>query len=249
MEMPSGGGSSWWAEVSAYPMKDETGAVTGVIEHLRDVTEQVESNRKLTAALQEKDDLMRELNHRVKNNLGMVSSLLSLKDESLGPRIDLSDVRNQIDAIQTVHQKLYEAGEVSRVNPRDYIRDLLDTVFASFYDSPVTVDIRIPDTTVHTKTAVCLGLITNELATNAIKHGFSEDRSHRFSVSMDRDATGWTYSVFNDGRPFPEDIGFDHGRTLGLQLIASLAEQLGARVEVHREPSPTFIFRAEHDPS
>jgi PAS domain S-box-containing protein len=210
-----------------------------------DITERKEAEEELRRAAQEKEHLMRELNHRVKNNLLMVSSLVSLKDAALGSAVDLSDVSNQIRAIQIVHQKLQKAADITEIELRDYVHELLEGVFASFAQKRVHIDNRLPEMTVGTRLAVPLGLIINELATNAIKHGFTGAEEPLFSVEMAHDPeTGrWVLTASNTGAPFPPSVDIDAPQTLGLQLLTALVSQLHASLDVQREPHPLFTIR------
>jgi PAS domain S-box-containing protein len=236
-------GRSWWAYLSAYPMHDRDGNVVGVIESVRDVTERSRAEKELQETLAQKDYLMKELNHRVKNNLSMVAALLSLKQTVLGDSADLWDIRGQIDAIRIVHEKLYQGGVVGSIDLADYLEDLLSTVFASFASRAVAVESRIPDVHVGSETAAPLGLIVNELATNAIQHGFDDDAEPWFRIAMEPADDNYTLTVSNSGRPFPAEIDFENPERLGLQLVHALAAQLGGRAEVQERAPATFSVR------
>jgi two-component sensor histidine kinase len=210
---------------------------------VEDITERKENEQKLQRALEEKDYLMRELNHRVKNNLNMVSSLNGLKEDEIEE--DLSDVTHQIDAIRLVHETLHRPNEIHSINLREYIQELLDTIFASFSYGEVTVRNSVEELSIHTKFAIPLGLIINEIATNAIKHGFDPEEEARFFVDMKKDEESRTYilRLSNNGLPFPEDIDPDSSESLGLQLINTLAQQLEGTVELEKKPNTTFTIR------
>ena len=109
-------------------------------------------------AYAEKDFLMKELNHRVKNNLITVNSLITLKSSTLGEQIDLSDLIHQINTIRIVHEKLYQTEDISHVNIREYIQDLLSTVF-SFSHKPIKIKSHIKSMTMSTNNVVPIGLI------------------------------------------------------------------------------------------
>jgi two-component sensor histidine kinase len=209
----------------------------------QDITEWRRIRYELEMALSDKDYLLKELNHRVKNNLRMVSSLVSLKDDALDNHVDLSDIRHQIDAIQIVHQKLHEGAEVTHINLRDYIGDLLATVFASFTGRTVSLENGIPDISIPTRAAVPIGLVTNELATNAIKHGFADHDDPRFVVSLRTGGEDYALTVSNTGRPFPEHVDFENPDSLGLQLIHALVSQLQGTIELQKTPVPVFTIR------
>jgi len=221
------------------------GEVFGVVGIYSDITERKRAEEKLQKSLEEKDYLMKEINHRIKNNLTMITSLISLKDSSLGDQIDLSDLNNQIDAIRIIHEKLYQGDEIRYIDVKDYIQELLETVFSSFTAQPIKITGNIDDISISTKRAVSLGLMINEFATNAIKHGFTPDQEARFSVDLIEDRTAGRYvlSLSNSGRPFPEDIELENPDTLGLRLISALVSQLNGNIELQRQPQPVFTIR------
>jgi two-component sensor histidine kinase len=186
---------------------------------------------------------MRELNHRIKNNLIMVQSLIRLKDSALGDAVDLSDISSRIDAIRIVHEKLHRAKEIAHIDLREYIKELLSTVF-SLSRRRVETEYNISDISIPARTAIPIGLIVNEIATNAIKHGFNEEEA-RLTVDLREDTSENKYilEVSNTGRPFPAGINFDNPATLGLQLISGLVQQLDGSIELQREPHPVFTIR------
>ncbi|MGC9312958.1 MAG: sensor histidine kinase, partial [Sediminispirochaetaceae bacterium] len=198
----------------------------------------------LKNAIKEKDELMQELNHRVKNKLAMVSSLIRLKDSELGDTADLSDINHQIEAIRLIHEKLYQKEEIARISVREYIEDLIQSVFDSFTTRPIDLECRIEEIYLSSKTALSLGLIINEMATNAIKHGFNEREESRFTVEMKKDPRSNNYllSVANTGNPFPEEIDLESPETLGLQIVSTLIEQLDGTLDLEKRPHPVFTI-------
>ncbi len=193
---------------------------------------------------EQKDFLMRELNHRVKNNLMMISSLVDMKNRALGEVCDLSDISRQIDAIRIVHEKLYQSEGITQINLKDYFRDLLDTVF-SFSKIPARVEEQVDNIPLPTKTAISLGLIVNEIATNAIKHGFREVSSPVFFIGFRKDdgRNRFVLTLGNNGAAFPTEIDLDNPATLGLKLVSGLVEQLEGAIELKRGPHPLFTIR------
>lgn len=209
-----------------------------------DITERKETEERLLTVLGEKDFLLKELNHRVKNNLLMVNSLISLKETSLQGAVDLSDISRQIDAIRIVHEKLNQTEDIARLNAAEYIHDLLLSIF-SFSNKQIKIDETIESETVSTKLAVTLGLIINEIATNALKHGFPETEEGNFTVTFTEDplANQYTLTLSNTGRPFPGEIDLDNPETLGMRLISALVGQLEGSIDLKREPHPVFTIR------
>lgn len=208
-----------------------------------DVTDQEMTRKKLEQSVVEKDSLMQELNHRVKNNLMMITSLLSLKEAAMGGSADLSDVRHQIEAIRIIHEKLFHSGTVSEIEIESYLRDLVDLIFSNFTEKKVMLKIDIEDFLIKTRAAIPLGLLVNEIATNALKYGFKDHEEQVFSLSLKKGTDELVLILSNTGDPFPEDIELNNPDTLGLQLITTLVEQLNGQVSLRRSPSPQFTIR------
>jgi PAS domain S-box-containing protein len=237
-----------WIEVYSYPFREkDTGKIRGVIEFVRDITERKNAEKRLLNAVEEKELLMKELNHRVKNNLAIISSLLQIETSRLGSDIDLSDIISRIDAIRIIHEKLYQSDKITHIKLKDYIQDLLETVFSSFSDRTITIHNDIENILVPTKPAVSLGLIINEIAVNAIKHGFKKDIKAEFSVSLDRNSNNneeeYLLTLSNTGAPFPEDVDIHNPRSLGLQLVTTLCDQLDGSLSLQKSPYPVFQVR------
>jgi PAS domain S-box-containing protein len=225
--------------------RKEDGSPKRVIGTHTDINEQKKTEQQLQKALEEKEYLMQELNHRVKNNLAMISSLISLKNGALSEQEDLSDVRHQIDAIRIVHEILFHSEDISHIDIRQYGQEILETIFSSFTTRKVRVENEIDCYSLRTKTAVPLGLIINELATNAIKHGFTDDQEAVFTVRLQKenDDGRFVFTLSNSGRPFPEEVDLHSPDTLGLQLLSTLVGQLNGTIELSKQPSPTFTIR------
>jgi len=228
-------------EVSAYLYTE--GKKNFVVSSIRDITERKNNEKALRKALIEKDFLMRELNHRVKNNLSMVSSLISLKDSEI--EADLSDLKHRINAIRLVHEKLQHYTELDRIEIREYFQELLKTIFSSTADRNVQIINEIEELSISPKTTISLGLIANEIATNAIKYGFTSKDEAIFTVALAEEKNNklYRFSLSNSGNPFPEDIDIENMETSGLKLISILVKQLEGTLELEKSPSPKFTIR------
>jgi two-component sensor histidine kinase len=233
----------WFRDVGAITERDDATGYRRIIGIVEDITERKNAQEALRAALAQKDRLMRELNHRVKNSLQMAMSLVRLKDEATGVAVDLSDVHSQINAIATIHEKLHQDDSIGEIDVGAYIRELLSDVFSLYSRGPVTVDAEIYEVTVPTDTATHLGLVVNELATNAMKYGFDPEKAApRFTVDMTREGDWYVLTVSNNGRPFPSSIDLHNSNSLGLQLVSALVAHMGGTVELQREPTPVFTI-------
>ncbi|MFW5710659.1 MAG: PAS domain S-box protein [bacterium] len=205
-----------------------------------DVSEQKQAREKLSAAIA-------EMNHRVKNNLALVASLISLKESALEESIDLSDVVNQIHAIKLVHERLYCSDDATHTELNAYLSEILHSVFSAWAHREVRIVTDIDKITVPCSTAVTLGLITNEIATNALKYGFvPKDGAHSFTATLHEVPAGsrsFLYTLSNSGPPFPPQIDPATADTLGMQLVTILVNQLQGTLELQKAPQPVFTIK------
>jgi PAS domain S-box-containing protein len=220
------------------PVPDENGRIREVLHISHEVTERVR-------AVQQKQQLMAELNHRVSNNLAMVKSLISLKQNELGNAADLSDLLHQMSAIRLVHEKLQESADQSRIRFEPYVRQLIESILSSRPRLEVALDLDIGEVSLPSRTTTTLGLIVNELATNAMKHGFEPGGENRLTVRLDTSEDGGEHrlTVSNTGPAFPDSLDVSRASSLGLQLVWALSGQLGGTVELTRSPHPVFTIR------
>lgn len=203
----------------------------------QDITEQQQTEERNAL-------LYQELNHRVKNNIFMVSSLLKLKDKELGSGADLTDVINQIDAIQLIHRLLEKSSNIAEVNIREYLNLLLSTIFSTKPSTEISVTVDTAETLLPTKTAVTLGLIISELATNALKYGFINGNNGYFSIAETPDTPPETLRlrISNSGIPMAREMGGTDSGGLGLKLVHLLVRQLNGRIELLPARETTFLL-------
>jgi PAS domain S-box-containing protein len=247
----SGGDTERWRLTTKLPLRGVDGKIVGTMGVSRDIDARKRAeeklkrtNRELANALSEKDFLIQEVNHRIKNNLLMISALIRLKQATL-EGVDLSDIEHQIDAIRIVHEKLETTEEMTRIDFHGYVQDLVATIFSSFTDKTVLFENRIPDIGLTTRKVIPLGLIINELATNTIQHGCMPEEACRFVIEMDTstDKDHDVLIVTNTGNLFPEDVNLDNSETLGLRLITAMVKQLGGSIDLERTPNTRFTLR------
>jgi two-component sensor histidine kinase len=217
----------------------EDGERSKIVGTSRDITDRKKAEDELQATLEYKDQLISELNNRVKNNLAMVTSLISLRQCAVSDVVDLSDITNQINTIRSVHEKLQYGEDVSHTDVAPYVEDVIGSTFSNGNGADAELEIAIEDVSMPTDTAAALGQIVNELATNAVKHGFGSESRKRFSVTMesDEDSGEYVLTVSNTGREFPPDIDLENTSSLGVQLVMALTGQLGGRLELKRSPT------------
>jgi two-component sensor histidine kinase len=229
-------------EIYAYPIIDEKGEVTAVVEHGRDVSERIqmmqtikESENQLKASLKEKEILLKEIHHRVKNNMAIVSSLLQLQaqyvdDEEL-IRI-FSESRNRIAAMALVHEKLYQSKDFIEIDLNEYIQILVDNLFSSYNINKESVGLVTDIDNIHLDIdrLIPCGLILNELITNSLKHAFKDGEEGEIRIAFKAADNKVGFSVMDNGRGLPENVDFSNPQTLGLKLISSLTRQLRGEI-------------------
>jgi two-component sensor histidine kinase/sensor domain CHASE-containing protein len=203
------------------------------------------SNTELAAALNAQEILLRELHHRVKNNLQVIASLFSLQARYLADprsREIFEESRNRVFSIALAHEKLYRSKDLSRIDFSEYARNLVSHLHSNLAPSaPINVVTDIEAVTLPVETAIPCGLVINELVTNAFKHAFPGGRSGAIRVVLrEVDPARWLVAVEDDGIGLPAQISLGKTDSLGLDLVSILATQIGAEVEVTREKGTSF---------
>ncbi|MEG3224933.1 MAG: PAS domain S-box [Methanobacteriales archaeon Met13] len=230
-----------WIAWSDRAMLDKEGDVVAFVGVGRDITERKMAEDKTMKSLKEKELLLREVHHRVKNNLQIISTLLSLqsaqiKEESVNSLYRES--QNRIRSIALIHENLYHSEDLASINFAGYVKNLITDLFDSYgVDSEIIKPIlSIDNVIMGIETAIPCGLIINEIVSNSLKHGFKEGTDGEVELNLHE--TGkrrFTLTVKDNGSPFPHDFNFNSTDTLGLQLINSLVNQLDAKIELNQE--------------
>ncbi|WP_051271481.1 histidine kinase dimerization/phosphoacceptor domain -containing protein [Fundidesulfovibrio putealis] len=196
-----------------------------------DISERKQREADMALALKEKEVLLMEIHHRVKNNLQIIMSLLSLQEQgemSPDARRILSDSRGRVMSMALIHEQLYNSQVFSRIDVRSYLNELLPRLHTA-YRGGCAVEIRLDaqPVTLSLDQAIPFGLITNELVTNAFKHAFEGRREGFIAVSVNASGDMFTFSIEDNGVGFSNDLPIDSPATLGLKMSALLANQLG----------------------
>ncbi|HYH37332.1 MAG TPA: PAS domain S-box protein [Azospirillum sp.] len=208
-----------------------SGSITGI---LRDITERRRVQHELQRALEQKSLLLREVNHRIKNSLHLVSSLLQLQLRGLSDpdlRHHVQDAIGRIQAIAQVHSRLYQTERFETVELATYLEALCDDLVSASGDSAAfRLRVEAEPVELPIDTAVPLGLIANELITNAIKHG--GDRPLEVLLSLKRHADRLLFTVSDTGPGLPPDFSLEATRSLGMRIVTTLSRQIGGALEV-----------------
>jgi PAS domain S-box-containing protein len=236
-----------------YPVFDSVGRVTSVVSFSRDITETKKAEEALKASLEEKDSLLKEVHHRVKNNLQIVSSLLGLQAGRIShPQAveALQDTRNRVKSMALLHETLYRSGNLASINFPTYLKELCRQLLHSStpVGSRLRIEYQVTPIDLPLEQAVPCGLIVSELVSNALKHGFPGNRSGRILVGLNPciESGLVVLSVCDEGVGLPDHFelsGRDATETLGLRLVSGLAQQLGGRLEAKAPPAGGASFR------
>ncbi len=219
----------------------------------RDITDRKTAETRLNASLQEKETLLREIHHRVKNNMQIVSSMLSLQ----AARFNSAEIRqafmksqNLIKAMAFVHERLYRTESMAHIDIGIFLRQVLNELLHAYGRQNISLRLQAPPVQLDAEIAVPVALVVTELVTNALKHAFPSDEPGIVSVLISSTGRGTVIlTISDDGIGLPEDMDDEHSSPLGLQLVRSLVRQIGGTMEQGRDRGTTFIleFSASRD--
>jgi PAS domain S-box-containing protein len=199
----------------------------------------------LTTSLEDKEVLLREVHHRVKNNLQIIISLLNLQSRYITDEMTLAAIKesqNRVRAMALVHEKLYQSADIAKINLDDYVRFLGNSLF-QFYGMKgkgIVLTTRIQDINVGINTAIPIGLIVNELVSNSLKHAFPDGRKGEISFAITRENAMLNLVYKDNGTGIPAELDWHNAKSLGLRLVISLVEQLQGTIELERTAGTAF---------
>ncbi|MFP4490544.1 MAG: sensor histidine kinase [Spirochaetaceae bacterium] len=238
---------TYWFNWSVFPIYDKNGKVETVLESGRDITEikRLQENLKKTA--EEKELLLREIHHRVKNNLNVVVSLLRIQ---LGMFDDthiqeaLRDSIERIRSISLVHQYLYQSSNQNSVDFGAFVDEFVADLSRTYeIGGEIRIASEIDDVSVHIDSAVPVSLIINELVTNAFKYAFPDGRGGTITVSISENPENMiVLSVRDNGVGLPEDFDIETGNSLGMRLIQGLTQQIDGTLQFSKEKGTAFFI-------
>ena len=227
-------GSEFPAEASLSQIQLEGRTILTLI--MQDVTGRTLAEERLRAALREKEVLLEEIHHRVKNNLQVITSLLGLQARSIkdsATRKKFEESRYRIQAMAILHEILYESDSLAEIDFADYIRRLAEHLVRSYgAGGRIRLQVRLDPLYCHRDVALPCGLIVNELLSNTFKYAFPGGKSGEVSIQLRRETNGTVHLLVGDnGIGLPRDLDWETSVTLGLRLVRTLARQIEANVE------------------
>ncbi len=240
---------------------DKNGVIKWVIVHLTtirknkrinyilgiasDITEQKVAEIKLNSSLNEKNNLLQEIHHRVKNNMQIISSLLNLQkqyvndDEAVNV---LQESQNRVKSMAMVHEKIYLSDDLAHINFGDYIQSLVSNLFYSYTvdKSRIKSVLKIDDVNLNIETAVPCGLIISELVSNGLKHAFPNEMEGRILISLKANGDKYELIICDNGIGLPKGLGINNLKSLGLLLVKNLTDQIDGRIYVNNNHGTEF---------
>jgi len=233
-----------WFSVSHLP--EQAGGGFSII--ARNMSDKKAVEEKISAALVEKEALLKEVHHRVKNNLQLICSLLRLQSKEAVDEAGLRLFRKSEERIRSlalVHERLYRSDSLSTINFSGYLQDLVAQLVRSGSSLAVPIDVQysLEDLQFPIDTAITCGLIVNELVTNSMKHAASKEGPMRVRVSLEREAANVLITVWDNGTSPVSPAIIEESVSLGLSLVRTLTRQLGGTVQVAQEDGVTFTVR------
>jgi PAS domain S-box-containing protein len=218
-------------------VRDPSGNPLYFISQIQDVTARKLTEDRLKASLHEKEVMLREIHHRVKNNLQLVSTLLYLQsDHTEDPAAAemFKESQDRIKSMALIHERLYRSHDLDRVDFREYLASLTDDLLANYQgenqDIRLQLDVTVPNVPIDT--AIPCGLLINELLSNCLKHGLKHRETGQIQISMNQVDTQVEVKIADNGVGFPEELNFRRTSTFGLQIVLTLVDQLGGKIEL-----------------
>ena len=232
-------GNHIYTMMAAAPLKDSNGNSLGVMSTSADISDMVKAEKQIKASLEEKEVLIKEIHHRVKNNLQIISSLISLQasytSEPEAQKM-FQESKNRIRSMALIHEKLYQSDDLVQIDFNEYLQSLVNMLVQFFKKKLSNIELEVNCDNIYfdIDTAISLGLIVNELLSNCFKHAFREGESGKVSIELHSVGNGYQLIVADNGIGFPENLDFRKTDSLGLQIVQTLTIQLKGALELDR---------------
>lgn len=228
-------GSKVYVEIRTFPVKIKRKTV--VLGIARDITKRKQNEEKIKASLKEKDVMLREIHHRVKNNMQIILSLLRVQSREIQDEKTqdiIKQCQNRIMAMSAVHESLYSNGDLAQIDFSLYLGKLTTHLLAMYKNGTngIHLEYKVKNVFLNINSAIPCGLIISELVSNSLKHAFPGKRKGGILVNMHMNKKGiYTLTVEDNGVGFPRGVDLQNTETLGLQLINDLTKQLKGKIE------------------
>ncbi len=223
--------------------------ITGLVLFISNITDKKLSEEKVRQSLSEKEILLKEVHHRVKNNLQIISSILNLQSSGINdPKIleILTNSQHRIRSMSLIHELLYQTKDFSTISFAEYIQSIATNLFHGYnQNSNIKLDLDLSEINLNLDLAIPCGLIVNELITNALKYAFNKDQKGEVLIKLCRENQKVFLTIKDDGKGFPSNLDYRNTSSLGMQLVVSLVGQLDGNIVMDIENGTTFRITFE----
>jgi len=239
-------GELYWESAIISPIINDNGDITNFIAIKEDITHRKISEDKINQLLEEKELLLKEVHHRIKNNLNTIISLLSiqadmLKDHSVVSA--LTDASSRVQSMMILYDKLYQSESFNSMPVNEYLSILIDEIIVNFPNSIyIKVEKNIESFELSVKKIQPLGIIINELLTNIMKYAFKDKSNGKISVSANAAGRTVCLVIADNGIGMPESVNFNNSTGFGMQLVSILTEQIGGTIRIEHGEGTKFIL-------
>jgi PAS domain S-box-containing protein len=239
-------GTIRWLCDRAFPIYDELGKVYRIAGICEDISDRKLAEAHLQAALREKEVLVKEIHHRVKNNMQVISSLLQLQAQYIEDEAMLSlfeESQTRIYSMALIHEQLYQSDSLARIDIQSYLENLVANLFQSFgcSNNSIEISLNVDPIFLNIETAIPCGLIINELVSNSLKYAFPLNMKGEIKLDfcqiLDQQ---FHLSIQDNGSGFPKNFDVENTETLGVRLVKMLAEQLDAKISIDSHPGTCY---------
>lgn len=250
INLKSNNGNEYWMEIFINPIFDTMGKVSEISLVAHDISEKKKSSLEIEQSLKEKEVLLKEIHHRVKNNLQIISSILNLQTSFVTDENTLGillESRNRIRSMAIIHETLYKSEVFSSLDFGSYIEDLCNNLISSYQiTGRVELEAEIHPVHMILDQAIPCGLLINEIITNSLKYAWKGNEEGVIHVRLDQKEKTVELEVSDNGIGLPDNFANMNSETLGLQLIATLTEQLDGQLEVNTEKGTKYLLKFEN---
>jgi PAS domain S-box-containing protein len=241
-------GNYIWIDSLGNPLFDENKKYQGVVFSMTDIDSLKNAEENFRTSLEAKELLLRELHHRVKNNMQIISSLLSLQSQHIKDKRDLKIFESSQTRVKTmaiIYEELYSTQDFTHINLAEYIQNLTKELLTTYITNPrrikLTVDVK--EFKMELETAIPLGLLINEIVSNSLSYAFPDDRNGEIIVKLQKTDDKFVLNVRDNGVGIQEDIDFKKADTLGFQLINNLVNQLDGEIKLNTSKGTAFTVK------
>ena len=236
-------------EIHANFILDERGNPLEILGVARDITERKRIEKQIKTSLKEKEILLREIHHRVKNNLTVISSLLSMQANIVPDQVAhlaLQESQSRVNAMALIHETLYQSESLASVNLDRYVKDLMGNIITTFdgITGRINFEIEMRDIKLEINQAIPCGLIINELVTNALKHAFANGQNGMVRITAKyTEENEVELNVNDNGSGFSEGLDLKKSKSLGLRLISLMVDQLHGTLDIRNRPGAEITIK------